>query len=107
MESGVPVGVVEEAWTPAGGVAAAVAEPGLEGAPSVDIPSLSSSGPRRGSPTRWTFYNIHFMEVEKNRENSRRGAAEAGSRLLRGGGLLAGGLVGPQAFHEVPDLEDH
>src|SRR6185503_1658361 len=41
MERGVPVGVVEEAWTPAGGVAAAVAEPGLEGAPSVDIPSLS------------------------------------------------------------------
>src|SRR6185436_20052661 len=72
MERGVPVGVVEEAWTPAGGVAAAVAEPGLEGAPSVDIPSLSSSGSRGGSPTRWTFYNIHFMEVEKNRENSRR-----------------------------------
>src|SRR5262245_49894455 len=63
MERGALEGV-GDGWTPAGGVAAAVAEPGLEGAPSVDIPSLSSSGPAaRGSPTRWTFYNIHFMEA--------------------------------------------
>src|SRR5262249_30584561 len=62
MERG-PVEGAGEGWTPEGGVAEAVAEPGLEGAPSVDIPSLSSSGPAaRGSPTRWTFYNIHFME---------------------------------------------
>src|SRR5262245_26883272 len=67
MERGAPEGV-GEGWTPAGGVAAAGAEPGLEGDPSVDIPSLSPDGFRRRLPTSWTFYNIHFMEWGKNPE---------------------------------------
>src|SRR5688572_27381194 len=65
----VPPGVGEGLTAP-GGVAAAVAEPGLEVAPSVDIPSLSSG--RAGARRRYIIYNIQFMEWNRNREKIHR-----------------------------------
>src|ERR1051325_9306964 len=81
MERGALEGV-GDGWTPAGGVAAAVAEPGLEGAPSVDIPSLS---PPVGwtRPTRYGhFITYKLWKLPKNaKKNGRR---ERPGRLLLG-----------------------
>src|SRR6185436_3363896 len=73
MERGVLVGVGDE-WTPAGGVTAAVAEPGLDGAPSVDIPSLSSSGSPGARPPDGHFITYILWKREENRQKSRRGS---------------------------------
>src|SRR6185295_16405574 len=72
-----------------GGVAAAVAEPGLEGAGSVDIPSLSPWW-LNWLAARYIIYNIQFMEGGQNRKNSRGGAPQ-NNQVVLWGGLLGGG----------------
>src|SRR6185436_1779618 len=74
--------------------------------------SLPSGSPG-ARPPDGHFITYILWKREENRQKSRRGSGRRRDGLSRDrpglllGGLLAGGEVGPELFHEVPDLEDH